>query len=114
MIINCPNCDKKFEIDKKLILPDGRLLQCGSCNHKWFFKIENNERNIEIEEKTIGYEPSRRPSRGRETQSIYELRPEQRERDEEDKQRGIETITPDKETKTGFLEEKYTIVLIKL
>ena len=53
MIINCPNCDKKFEIDKKLILADGRLLQCGSCNHKWFFKIENNERNIEIEKKTI-------------------------------------------------------------
>ena len=53
MIINCPNCDKKFEIDKKLILPDGRLLQCGSCNHKWFFKIENTERNIEIEKKTI-------------------------------------------------------------
>ena len=53
MIINCPNCDKKFEIDKKLILPDGRLLQCGSCNHKWFFKIENNESNIEIEKKTI-------------------------------------------------------------
>ena len=47
MIINCPNCDKKFEIDKKLIPPDGRLLQCGSCNNKWFFKIENNE------EKTI-------------------------------------------------------------
>ena len=53
MIINCPNCDKKFEIDKKFILPDGRLLQCGSCNHKWFFKIENTERNIEIEKKTI-------------------------------------------------------------
>ena len=53
MIINCPNCDKKFEIDKKLILPDGRLLQCGSCNHEWFFKIENNERIIEIEKKTI-------------------------------------------------------------
>ncbi len=53
MIINCQNCDKKFEIDKKLILPDGRLLQCGSCNHKWFFKIENTERNIEIEKKTI-------------------------------------------------------------
>ncbi len=47
MIINCPNCDKKFEIDKKLIPVDGRLLQCGSCNNKWFFKIENNE------EKTI-------------------------------------------------------------
>ena len=47
MIINCPNCDKKFEIDKKLIPSDGRLLQCGSCNNKWFFKIEKNE------EKTI-------------------------------------------------------------
>ena len=53
MIINCPSCNKKFEIDKNLIPSDGRLLQCGSCNHKWFFKIENNERNIEIEKKTI-------------------------------------------------------------
>ena len=43
MIINCPNCNKKFEIDKKLIPLSGRLLQCGSCNNKWFFKIENNE-----------------------------------------------------------------------
>ena len=53
MIINCPNCDKKFEIDNKLIPNDGRLLQCGSCNNKWFFKTENNEEKIEIEEKTI-------------------------------------------------------------
>ena len=43
MIINCPNCDKKFEIDKKLIPSNGRLLQCGSCNNKWFFKIAINE-----------------------------------------------------------------------
>ena len=31
---------------------------------------------------------------------LPKISPEQRERDEEDKQRGIETITPDKETKT--------------
>ena len=29
---------KKLEIDKNLIPDQGRLLQCGSCNHEWFFK----------------------------------------------------------------------------
>ena len=53
MIINCPNCDKKFEIDKKLIPSNGRLLQCGSCNNKWFFKIAIIEEKKEIEEKSI-------------------------------------------------------------
>ena len=46
MIIDCPNCDKKFEIDKKLIPPEGRLLQCSICNNKWFFKTEIEETNI--------------------------------------------------------------------
>jgi uncharacterized membrane protein (DUF106 family) len=32
--------DKKFEIDQKLIPSEGRMLQCGSCDHQWFFKIE--------------------------------------------------------------------------
>ena len=38
MIISCDACNKKFEINDKLIPPEGRTLQCGSCNHKWFFK----------------------------------------------------------------------------
>ena len=38
MIITCNQCDKKFEIESSLITDKGRLLQCGSCNHKWFFK----------------------------------------------------------------------------
>ena len=53
MIVNCPNCDKKFEIDKKLIPPEGRLLQCGSCNNKWFFKTESIDKKTEVLEKTI-------------------------------------------------------------
>ena len=40
MIITCINCNKKFDIDTNLIPADGRLLQCSSCNHKWFFKKE--------------------------------------------------------------------------
>ena len=38
MIITCDQCDKKFEIQSSLIPKKGRLLQCSSCNHKWFFK----------------------------------------------------------------------------
>jgi len=40
MIIDCDNCNKKFEVDDGLIPEKGRLLQCNFCNHKWFFKKE--------------------------------------------------------------------------
>jgi len=40
MIITCNNCNKKFDIDSNLIPDKGRLLQCASCEHKWFFKKE--------------------------------------------------------------------------
>ena len=46
MIITCPNCNKQFKIDNSQIPDDGRDLQCGSCNHIWFYKIE--EENSEI------------------------------------------------------------------
>ena len=38
MIIICPSCNKKFEIDASLIPEEGRDLQCGSCQHLWFYK----------------------------------------------------------------------------
>ena len=38
MIITYNNCNKKFDIDSSLIPDKGRLLQCASCDHKWFFK----------------------------------------------------------------------------
>ena len=38
MIITCPNCNKQFKIDNSLIPVDGRDLQCGSCEHVWFYK----------------------------------------------------------------------------
>ena len=42
MIVICPDCNKKFKIDNSLIPEDGRDLQCGSCDHIWFYKIEDN------------------------------------------------------------------------
>lgn len=38
MIIECVNCKKRFEIAEDLIPLGGRLIQCGSCNHTWFYK----------------------------------------------------------------------------
>ena len=43
MIIVCPSCKKKFEIDQNLIPEEGRLLQCGFCDKKWFFNKDKNE-----------------------------------------------------------------------
>ena len=63
MIIECINCNKKFNIDSNLIPENGRLLQCNGCNHKWFFKrnitnrlvepIKNNNQTKENENITI-------------------------------------------------------------
>ena len=43
MIIVCPCGEKKFEIDQNLIPEEGRLLQCGFCDKKWFFNKDKNE-----------------------------------------------------------------------
>ena len=40
MIITCNNCNKNFDLDSSFIPEIGRLLQCSSCNYKWFFKKE--------------------------------------------------------------------------
>ena len=38
MIITCPFCKKKFNVDTNLIPDKGRLLKCGTCDETWFFK----------------------------------------------------------------------------
>ena len=53
MIITCPSCKKKFEIDAALIPDEGRTLKCGSCEHVWFYKKGEQIDNYEIEEKTL-------------------------------------------------------------
>ena len=52
MIITCNNCNKKFNLDSNLIPDKGRLLQCASCDHKWFFKkeiLENTASPVSID-----------------------------------------------------------------
>ena len=58
MIIECPSCKKKFNIDINLIPAEGRNVQCGSCDRIWFYKKEDSileplqiNENIPIKEK---------------------------------------------------------------
>ena len=54
MIITCPNCNKQFKIDNSLIPVEGRDLQCGSCNHIWFYNIqEKNNEVLELKQEII-------------------------------------------------------------
>ena len=55
MIIECPACSKKFNIDEKLIPDEGRLLKCGNCDHTWFYKKEENLK-LEFSSKELAIE----------------------------------------------------------
>ena len=48
MIIDCVNCSKKFEVNASLIPDNGRTIQCGSCNHVWFYKPKIEQSKNEI------------------------------------------------------------------
>lgn len=50
MIIQCTNCNKKFEVDPELIPEKGRSIQCGSCDHNWFYKKDIPQPSSEIHE----------------------------------------------------------------
>ena len=48
MIIDCIKCTKKFEVNASLIPDNGRTIQCGSCNHVWFYKPKIEQSKNEI------------------------------------------------------------------
>ena len=60
MIISCENCNKRFEVSDNLKPEQGRLLQCSSCDHKWFFKkteklIEKKNQKKALKKMTIKF-----------------------------------------------------------
>jgi predicted Zn finger-like uncharacterized protein len=75
MIIACQNCNKKFDIDQILISVKGRLLQCNSCNHKWFFRREKAvqiidsplDKNMEVFESNKSQENDPKDNNNRDT-----------------------------------------------
>ena len=81
MIITCPNCNKQFKIDNSLIPDEGRDLQCGSCNHIWFYKIqEKNNKVLELKQEIVSHD--------------IEIKAENNEDKIEEKQQAEEIIKP--------------------
>ena len=78
MIIECVNCSKKFNVDSNLIPSEGRTIQCGSCNHIWFFKkkdeIPKKSTNIDLSKDNIRLSKSKKkPKKSFEKKSnVYE------------------------------------------
>ena len=52
MIITCPSCKKRFNVDINLIPDKGRLLKCGTCDETWFFK-KSVQKTLETSEDII-------------------------------------------------------------
>ena len=100
MIITCPNCNKQFKIDNSLIPDEGRDLQCGSCNHVWFYKIEEiNNEVLELNEEI--------------TSEDIETKAEKKEEKLKDKSEKQEKTTVSKNTENkGSKFFSYLIVLI--
>ena len=69
MQISCPKCAKAFDVKDDLIPKEGRLVQCGNCENKWFFKKQiiptpinteskiKEKKQIKIKEKIIDSKP---------------------------------------------------------
>ena len=72
MIISCAQCDKKFEIESNLIPSDGRLLQCSSCNHKWFYKKKAKKITTDnLKEQNFENKKIKKPVKKQKTLSSY-------------------------------------------
>tara|TARA_B100001057_G_scaffold375549_1_gene380391 strand:- start:235 stop:738 length:504 start_codon:yes stop_codon:yes gene_type:complete len=83
MIINCINCDKKFDVNPSLIPDNGRTIQCSSCKHVWFYKplIENISTKTPLEpikdivtnDEEINIEPKSQTLKNKESNTLEEI-----------------------------------------
>ena len=75
MIIECINCNKIFEVNSELIPENGRTIQCGSCNHVWFYnpKIADIKKKIKQDvEIDVKEKPTINPTKKNEAKTFKE------------------------------------------
>ena len=106
MIIECPNCNKKFNLNEKLIPKNGRSLKCGSCEHTWHYKFTTNP-----EEKRFKLSEDRKTKiKANISESKKEYKKIISDSDNQDKQNGImfkeKAVLKEIETKKKKLKSK--------
>ena len=100
MIITCPNCNKQFKIDNSLIPDEGRDLQCGSCNHIWFYNIqEKNNEILELKQEIIS-EDIETKAENKEDKIEEEQQPEEIIKNEINIKKKVENLEKQKNTTT--------------
>jgi len=101
MIITCPNCNKKFNIDNSLIPDEGRELQCGSCNHVWLYKIEEeNTKILKLKEEININDIETKVDKDNEG-IVENKNPQTKIKNEINNQKNEKNINKQKETKTS-------------
>ena len=43
MFIQCSDCDYKYIVNSADLKPDGRMVECANCNHRWFQETLKDE-----------------------------------------------------------------------
>ena len=107
MIVSCPNCKKQFKIDTSLIPIRGRDLKCGSCNHVWFYKIEEKSKPLSLSEDAI-HNKDKSIMFEQDKEQIVENKKENKDKKIIEKQ--IVTVKTNKENSSKFFS--YLIVSI--
>ena len=74
MIITCPWCEKKFEIEENLIPDKGRLLKCGSCDKTWFYNKETDLNDIILTDKAEQKTPTKEKNLDLEDKNVNKLK----------------------------------------
>jgi len=93
MFIQCSECDYKYIVNSADLKPDGRMVECANCNHRWFQEPLKDEELLS----------SSVPKTSQEKSSVNK-----------DEQQNIEAHSPSKEIKnlpsTVVREKKVSIV----
>ena len=70
MIVTCPNCSTRYQLDAQVLVPHGRALRCVRCGHSWTERPKTGAAPVIVESDDIevpdfGLDVPTRPPRGR-------------------------------------------------
>ena len=103
MIITCPSCKKKFNIDINLIPSEGRNLQCGSCDNIWFYNKEESIPELPQKSESIAIKENEDSDKFNDDKSKDELIKQRVEENKKTKS-GLSTIK-ETESKTEIIKK---------